>query len=264
MTEPTQPTSPNPLLQRAAIPGQTFALPSGGIFYTHGELDPSVQNGEVIVSPMVTLDEITMKTPDKILNGTAIAEVFQRCIPQVKNANHLLAKDVDFLLVCLRKVTYGPQYEIEYTHDCEQAKKHSYIVPLDPLISEAKKIDASAIGNDYTITLPNSQVVKLSPPKYFQMLHFYQTFNNEVTDEEAYERLMETTVSLVESVDDVTDKAHIMEWAKSVPAGFTRAISDQVAAVSTWGPNLKTTIQCKDCGGPIDLDVSLNPMHFFS
>lgn len=255
---------PNPLLQRAAIPGQTFALPSGGVFYTHDELDPSVKDGEVVVSPMVTMDEIIMKTPDKILNGTAITEVFRRCIPQVKDPNLLLAKDVDFLLVCLRKVTYGNQYEVEYTHGCKDAKKHSYLIPLDPLISEAKKVDSATVDHDYTLTLPNSQVVRLSPPKYFQMLQFYETFNSEVSDEVAYERLMQTTVSLIESVDGVKDRGHIMEWAKTIPAGYTRAIGDRVAAVSTWGPNLKTSFVCRDCQQMVDIDVSLNPMYFFS
>jgi hypothetical protein len=254
----------NPLLQRAMIPGQTFALPSGGVFYKNGELDESVNGGELIVSPMVTMDEIIIKTPDKVLNGTSIVEVFARCIPQVKKPMELLAKDVDFLLVCLRKVTYGQDYEITYTHDCEDAKQHSYIVPLDPLISAAKKIDASTVDKDYTYTFPNSQVVKLTPPRYFQMLQFYQTFNTEVTREVAYDRMMDATVSLVEKVDATTDKEFIRQWATKVPAGYTRKLGERVAELSTWGPDLTSHITCRDCEKDVKIDISLNPMHFFS
>jgi len=260
----SEPNTQNPLLQRAHIPGQTFALPSGGIFYTHGELDESVENGEVVVHPMVTMDEIIMKTPDKILNGVAISEVFKRCIPQVLKPNQLLARDVDFLVVCLRKVTYGNQIELSYTHNCKDAQEHSYLVPLDPLISHAKKIDAASAKQDYTLTLPNQQVVKLLPPKYEQMLHFYQSYNANATQEEAHRRLMETTSSLIESVDGITNRDNIVEWAMTIPAGYTKAIGDRVASVSTWGPELKSKIKCRDCEEEVEVDISLNPMHFFS
>ena len=58
------PVSPNPLLERIKLPGDSFALPSGGLFYGEGVLDPSVSNAEIHVHPMTTLDEITMKSPD--------------------------------------------------------------------------------------------------------------------------------------------------------------------------------------------------------
>lgn len=254
----------NPLLQRAQIPGQTFALPSGGIFYEQGELDDSVDKGEVVVCPMVTLDELVMKTPDKILNGTAITEVFGRCIPQIKKPDMLLAKDVDFLLICLRKVTYGDQYQIEHMHDCENATKHSYLVPLDPLISEAKKLNTDKARDDYTLTLPNQQVVKLSPPKYTQMLKFYQSLNDQVSEEVAYHRIIDATVSIVDSVDDVKDKKFIREWAAKIPAGYTKRIGERVMELGEWGPMLTSKITCRDCGKEVSVNISLNPMHFFS
>lgn len=49
---PPPPKPVNPLLSRIQMPGETFALPSGGVFYTHGELDDSVVNAEVRVHPI--------------------------------------------------------------------------------------------------------------------------------------------------------------------------------------------------------------------
>jgi len=182
----------------------------------------------------------------------------------VKKPNEMLAKDIDFLLVCLRKVTYGHEYQVEYTHTCENAESHTYLLPLDPLISQAKKLDLATVERDYTITLPNGQVVKVTPPRYFQMLQFYQTYNTEVSAEVAYERMIETTASLIEQVDDITDKTLINEWVRSVPAGFTRSIGERVAEMSTWGPDLESSIVCKDCNEETKVSISLNPMHFFS
>ena len=94
MTEnvPTPTPTPvvNPLLQRVRMPGQRFTLPSGGLFYNNGELDPSCVNGELEVQPMTMVDDLVLKTPDKILNGDGMVEVIQRCVPQVLKPWELL------------------------------------------------------------------------------------------------------------------------------------------------------------------------------
>lgn len=266
---PTQPPV-NPLLQRARLPGQTFTLPSKAIFYTHGEVDDSVivSKGEIMVYPMVTLDEINIKTPDKLINGTAITDVFKRCIPQIKQPLELLSKDVDYLLICLRKVSYGDQYRFEHKHDCENAKEHSYEIPLDPLISNAKSIDVKRVKQNYTLTLDNGQVVHLIPPKYFQMLKFFQVFGtqniNEVDDEQLSQEIIRTTVSMIDNVDGITDQGQILEWAQQIPAGYARVIGERVNEVSSWGANLETTIICQDCNKEVNVHISLNPLDFFS
>jgi hypothetical protein len=105
----------NPLLRRFShMPPETFRLPSGGVFYTDGELDPEVVNGEVVVYPMTAIDEITIKSPDMLYQGSAIEKVFNRCIPQVLKPMKLLTKDVDYLMVCLRIVTYGKMLDLTW------------------------------------------------------------------------------------------------------------------------------------------------------
>jgi hypothetical protein len=96
----------NPLLHKIRIPGETIRLPSRGIFYTPGVLIDDVINGEIHVYPMTTIDELILKSPDKIMSGDAIAEIFSRCVPQVLNTKRLLAKDVDFILITLKKIVW--------------------------------------------------------------------------------------------------------------------------------------------------------------
>jgi len=112
------PTTPvkkvNPLLRVNKMPGETFRLPSRGIFYKNGELDASVANGEVVVKPMTLLDELYLKTPDMLFQGTAVEEVFKRCIPEILKPQQLFMNDVDYLVLCLRKVTFGDNFEIDY------------------------------------------------------------------------------------------------------------------------------------------------------
>lgn len=130
---PLKRVNDNPLLRRFNhMPPETFRLPSGGVFYTNGELDDEVINGEVEVHPMTAIDEITIKSPDMMYQGTAIEKVFSRCIPQVLKPLELLTKDMDYLLVCLRIVTYGetldltwecpPTCEVRQEREAEEAR----------------------------------------------------------------------------------------------------------------------------------------------
>jgi len=120
--------SDNPLLQRIQMPGETFRLPSGGLFYEKGILSEKVVDGEIHVFPMTGIDEITLKTPDLLFSGNAVKQVFSRCIPDVLQPGKLLAKDVDFLIICLRKVSFGSEMDLTYTHFREKAKEHNYRV----------------------------------------------------------------------------------------------------------------------------------------
>lgn len=58
----------NPLLEKVQIPGEKFRMPSGGIFYNKGELEENIEEGEVYVHPMNAMDELTLKSPDKLLS----------------------------------------------------------------------------------------------------------------------------------------------------------------------------------------------------
>jgi hypothetical protein len=115
----------NPLLQRInKMPPESFKLPSGGIYYNNGELDDEVVNGELLIYPMTTIDEITMKSTDLLYNGEAVERVFLRCIPQVKKPKQLLSNDVDFLMICLRVVTYGNNMDIYWNcPKCAETEK---------------------------------------------------------------------------------------------------------------------------------------------
>lgn len=256
----------NPLLERIRLPGETFRLPSLGLFYKDGELDDEVINGEIHVFPMTTMDEIVFKTPDRLFTGEAVKEVFSRCVPQVKKPESLLAKDVDYIMACLRLVTYGPLMEINHIHTCENAKEHQYKIEVRPFLQRAKAIDPTVIGSSFVHVLPNGQKVHLRPPLFSSVVKMSQTmdFNNEeLTPQRLSEIFMDAIGDMIESVDDVTDKDQIKEWLGQLAAGWVREISEVIAVVSDWGANFKVTLQCQDCGEKMELEISTNPLTFF-
>ena len=110
--------SENPLLQKIRLPGRIFQLPSRGLFYNNGELENTVKDGEIHVHAMSAFAEIHMKNPDQLFSGQAVDTVFRECVRGVVEPTKLLAKDVDAILMFLRTVTYGPNYEFTAKHTC--------------------------------------------------------------------------------------------------------------------------------------------------
>lgn len=132
--------SDNPLLKKIQLPGKRFRLPSRGLFYTDGEIAETVKDGELEIFSMTTIDEVTLRSPEFLFSGEAIERVFKRCIPDVKKPLKLLSKDVDFLLACLRIVSYGSVYNINTRcPECEALQQTHNSVKYDEFMDDVKK-----------------------------------------------------------------------------------------------------------------------------
>lgn len=104
----------NPLRQYFRQPSIYIRLPSNGQFYPDGTLDMP-PNGELPVLPMTAVDEITYRTPDALFNGSAMVDVIQSCVPNIKNAWAIPAMDVDTILLGIRLASYGHEMELGTT-----------------------------------------------------------------------------------------------------------------------------------------------------
>lgn len=259
----------NPLLTRIQMPGETFRLPSGGLFYPpeSGILDPKVTDGEIMVHPMTALDEIAFKTPDLLFSGHAVEQVFARCVPDVLQPRKLLAKDVDFILICLRKVSYGLEMELQYKHTCENAKVHSYIASVEGFIKKSKRIDPSRVVSDFSIDLVNGQKVKLAPLNFGNFVEIMQA-SDQINEGDAPEKiaagLYQSISKIILSVDGIDDKTMIVEWLSKIPPKMISQITLMIDKTTEWGPDFKTTIKCKDCGQEESVATPLNPLSFFT
>lgn len=255
----------NPLLARVKIPGRIFQLPSGGVFYNNGELAEGVENGEVHVHPMTALDEITMKNPDMLFSGKAISIVFKHCIPDIRKPDELFAKDIDALMIYLRSVTYGPQYEIEAIHDCEDAKHQSYIIDVEEMVTSMVNITQDTIDTLYTVTLENGQVVKMQPIRYKHVLQLLKMNENKqsLTVEDQEKNLLTNLLNVIVSVDEIEDKKMITEWARAISPRMMSSLAEAIDRSQDWGPQTAKTVKCKDCGEDLLIEIPINPISFF-
>ncbi len=257
----------NPLLEKVNIPGEKFRIPSGGLFYEHGELDDSVKNGEVMIYPMNAVDELHLKSPDKLLSGDAVIDVLRCCLLDVTKPEELLAKDVDFILMCLRLISYGPDFELVATHDCDEATEHKYSVPLRPIIQGTKPIDPTQLSK-YQITLDGGQVVRIHPPKFLATVRLYEHFGKDLETDAEFEslgiQLIDSIAEMIRDVDEHDEKEDIKEWLKTIRVGAVRQISDKVAELSDWGLDPTFVVECKDCEKEMSVFVPINPVSFFT
>jgi hypothetical protein len=257
----------NPLLAGLKLPGRIFQLPSKGIFYKNEELDlGSAAQGEIHVRPMSAMDEIDMKNPDQLFSGAAISAVLKQCVDGVQKPTELLAKDVDAIMLFLRAVTYGPAYEFIARHNCEGGKEHSYVADIDQMIGNMKMIDPTLVDSTFTAALPNGQVVKLHPNRYQDVLNLIKANENkkEISADDQKKNLKMMLAGVITSVDGVTDPEKILEWIQRVPSPLVNRIGEKIEKVNEWGPDLKWTCKCRDCGEDFEVEIPINPVSFFT
>ena len=73
----------NPLSAHFRAPKLFTPLPSEGRFYDNSVVEMP-ETLELPVFSMTAKDEMIMKNPDALLNGEAVAQVIQSCVPNVK------------------------------------------------------------------------------------------------------------------------------------------------------------------------------------
>lgn len=129
------PKTPNPLMGYFRQPKYYTPIPSNGKWYPHGAIEWPA-NGELAVYPMTAKDEISMKTPDALLNGQSTVDVIQSCIPAIKDAWHIPGVDLDTLLISIRIASYGG--EMEMSPSCPKCQAvNSFQVDLKDALSRS-------------------------------------------------------------------------------------------------------------------------------
>jgi hypothetical protein len=107
------PVKNNPLVNFMRQPKIYINLPSGGEYWAPGSIELT-ETGEFPVFSMTARDELMFKTPDALMNGQAIVDVIQSCMPNVKNAWACPTIDLDTILIAIRLATYGEKMPFKH------------------------------------------------------------------------------------------------------------------------------------------------------
>lgn len=138
----------NPLAGFMRQPKLYIKLPSNGEFWPEGSLEKT-ETGDYPVYSMTAKDELLLKVPDALMNGQAIVDVLQSCVPSIKNAWHTPNIDLDALLIAIRVATYGEhmkvplndsdldvEYEVNLTNVLSQLQNQINWDPVVPISAE--------------------------------------------------------------------------------------------------------------------------------
>lgn len=133
--------SNNPLAKHFRQPIIYIKLPSAGQWYPDGAIDMPV-TGEVPIYAMTAKDEITIKTPDALMNGASTVQVIESCCPSIRDAWKLPIVDLDPILIAIRLATYGK--DMEFTSVCPYCNtKIEKMVDLSVMLGRIKTVDWS-------------------------------------------------------------------------------------------------------------------------
>lgn len=243
---PQAQTTPNPLTGLMRQPKIYIKLPSGGQFWEPGSLDMS-ESGEYPVYSMTAQDELLLKVPDALLNGQAVVDVIQHCIPNIKNAWKCPNLDMDVILIAIRIATYGEtmtlpvkleEYESDYQVDLRML--------LDMLMSQISWNPVVQVNDDLTIYVKpiNYKSMTTAALQTFEMQKILQIVNDDKVSEEdkvnvfkeSFAKLNQMTIGVVaESIMKVessqgstTDVRHIKEFIDNIDKDIFETIKKHI------------------------------------
>ena len=280
-----QPISTNPLAKHFRQPAIYFKLPSRGAYWPDSTIEIPL-TGEIPVFPMTTRDEITIRTPDALLNGESVVSVIQSCCPNIKDAWKMPSIDVDATLIAIRIASYGQGMDIDTICPNESCKhENNHELDLTGLLDRIKSPDYSQ-----PVEIQNLKI-KLRPQSYFESNRINLTSFEEqklmqianddsLADEEKLrlyqihmQKLIGINIGIIaagteyietDSGTQVSDQKFIIEFYENADNKVIRAVRDrfdEYVKVSAL-PNSK--IQCEECKMEYPVSITFDYANFFA
>ena len=151
----------NPLSKHFRQPAIYIKLPSNGKYWPNGSLELPV-TGEIPVYPMTARDEITLRTPDALLNGQGVVDIIQSCCPNIRDAWKMPSIDVDAVLLNIRIASYGNQMDFDTI--CPKCnEENNFAIELSGLVNQIAMPDYTSVVEI------DGLKIRLKPQPYFEI-----------------------------------------------------------------------------------------------
>ena len=288
MGQPVQPAG-NPLAKHLRQPKIYIKLPSNGEYWPQAALK-KVENGEYPVYAMTAKDEITMKTPDALLNGQATVDVIQSCFPNVIDAWQCPSIDLDAILVAIRMASYGEAIDMSAMVPQTEITKDFQLdlqTILDNLTNTVYEDTFSIPGFRVQIVPITYRHATQQAIKAFEEQRIFATVNDDALTEEvklepfskSFSKLTDININVVvNSVvaiqpegDEVavTNKNHLREFIEGAEAGVFNAIQAHIAKqkdnFQQKPIKMEATAEEMEAGAPAtyDLPITFDQSNFF-
>jgi hypothetical protein len=270
----------NPLKQYFRRPSIYFKLPSGGQYYEPGIVDIP-PNQELPVYPMTSGDEMTIRTPDALMNGVAIVELIKSCMPNIHDPWKINIVDLDAILVAIRAASGNGKMDIQSVcPSCGESTE--YEVNIMPLLEKIKNVD-------YNVPLLIHELsIKFRPLTYTEINNngqnqfeiqkiLYDLQNFEENEEkqklmaDSVKRLNDLVTNIVAKTIDyiqtpestVSQKEYIVDFLNNCDRETSNAIKDHSVKIRESSEIPDLDIKCSNCSHEYSQKVILNVTDFF-
>ena len=279
--QPTQ--SGNPLAGYMRTPQIYLSLPSKGKYWKEGSVDwPS--NGELPVLAMSTRDELVLKSPDALMNGQAVVDVIEHCIPAIKDAWEIPVCDFDHILIGIRIASYGEQ--MEYTSTCPQCNElNEYEIDLRMFID--MPVDTSGYQHE---TVYKDLRLKLKPATYrsinasnmeaFEQQRMFAVVQaTDMSEEEKLKRFNEVFAKLTElnvkqladvieyvtlpNGEKVDNRLYLNEFIENSDRTVIDAVQKHQNQINSGMPEKSIPTTCPDCNHSYNTPFTFDQANFF-
>lgn len=279
----------NPLSMYMRQPKIYIRLPSEGQYWPEGSLEIP-ETGEYAVYSMTAKDELMLKVPDALMNGQAIVDVIQHCIPSIKNAWHTPSIDLDIILIAIRLATYGEMMTtpIKFNDSSEMDYQIDLRVLMDKLMSQITWNPVVPITDDLTVfvkPLTYRQISKAAI-QTFETQRIMQVVNDEkMSDDQkiklfqdSFKKLSDTTLSTIsdsilriESAGGTTDDVtFIKEFVDNVDKEIFNKIQNHLESLRDINSIKPMSVQVTDemkaqgiQGDSVEVPITFDPSTFF-
>lgn len=272
----------NPLFKHFRQPAVYLKLPSQGQYWPDDSLDMP-PTGEIPVYPMTVKDEITLKTPDALMNGSGMAEVIQSCCPNIKNPWKIPASDMDAILIAIRLASYGSEMDIDTT--CPHCKEeNSNVVDLRILLDNIRIPDYHPFvvdGLNFTFKPQAFEHINSANLIIFEQRRLLDSItNSDLIDEEKqkqfnliFPKLTELNVlSLVNCIDSITIESgeavtefrFIKEFIDNCDIAVYNQIKDQIESLNKKNKLDPLEITCTSCTKNYKSELNFENSNFFA
>ena len=239
---------------------EEILLPSKGKFYD-GSDGPT--NGVLNIRPMTGEEEQILATPRFVRKGTAINMIFSKCIRENIRPENLLSQDRTFLLIYLRGISYGTDYEVQVR--CPDTdKQFTTTIDLDTLVVNRCPDDYNT--NNLSGVLPKSGLkfsYRLSKGKDENELQEYRERKLKAFgDNAADDTLLFRTAQLLNNIENITGSESLKVVVKNLPIQDVNYLRNLVND-PPFGIQTKVSILSPFSNEEFEIDLPLDSGFFF-
>ena len=272
----------NPLAKHFRQPAIYLKLPSGGRFYPEGTLDVGA-TGEIPVYPMTVKDELLLKTPDALMNGSSIANMISSCCPAIKDPWVMPLIDLDPVLIAIRLASYGVGMDMSSKcTKCSEENEHTIDLRnvLDHLKPVANYDQTQLDGLIFDIQPQTFKEINLASSIAFEQQKIVQVVENsdlsaedkKAQFEASFKKLTDlnitTLVNCIKSitVDDgtkVIQKDLIKDYLEHTSRDSYDKVRDMVTTIVKANALDPLVVTCDHCQQEYKITLDFNQSNFF-